>query len=30
MTTLALTLADSAVVAKRNLIKLKRVPEILI
>jgi ABC-2 type transport system permease protein len=30
MTTLALTLSDGAVVAKRNLIKLKRVPEILI
>jgi ABC transporter DrrB family efflux protein len=30
MSTLALALADGAVVAKRNLIKIKRVPEILI
>jgi ABC-2 type transport system permease protein len=30
MTTLGLTFADSAVVAKRNLIKIKRVPELLI
>jgi ABC-2 type transport system permease protein len=30
MSQLALTFSDSAVVAKRNLIKLKRVPEILI
>jgi ABC-2 type transport system permease protein len=30
MSTLAMTLADGAVVAKRNLIKIKRVPEILI
>jgi ABC-2 type transport system permease protein len=30
MRRLALTLADSAVVAKRNLIKVKRVPELLI
>jgi ABC-2 type transport system permease protein len=30
MTKLALTLADGAVVAKRNLIKIKRVPDILV
>lgn len=30
MKTLALTLADGAVVAKRNLIKIKRVPDILV
>jgi ABC transporter DrrB family efflux protein len=30
MTTLAYALADGAVVAKRNLIKIKRVPEVLI
>ena len=30
MTQLALAFADGAVVAKRNLIKIKRVPEILI
>ena len=30
MSTLALALSDGAVVAKRNLIKIKRVPEILI
>jgi ABC transporter DrrB family efflux protein len=30
MTTLAWTLADGAVVAKRNLIKIKRMPELLI
>src|SRR5688572_5149400 len=30
MTSLALTFADAGVVAKRNLIKIKRVPEILI
>jgi ABC-2 type transport system permease protein len=30
MTALGLTFADSAVVAKRNLIKIKRVPELLI
>jgi ABC-2 type transport system permease protein len=30
MSSLALTLSDTAIVAKRNLIKIKRVPEILI
>jgi ABC-2 type transport system permease protein len=30
MTSVALTLSDGAVVAKRNLIKIKRIPEILI